>query len=661
MGLFAVNERTEDKRTRPYGAIVKKLLFVGRSVSLDLLLVNAALYGALHLAQAPGQNSTTPEAYALSALPVSLLAAVLVAWRRLYRIAPRYVGFYDFLNISFIGLVLALGLRLVASAASAVPDVLQTWAAPVLFGFTSAMLLAGVRIWPRIARLRQVLPTPRLFGSPSGRALIVGAGDAGEMVLREIAKLESCDWEVVGFVDDNGGKTGMTINGVTVLGKIADIPRIVKGHDVEEVLIAMPSATGMDMRRVFAACSGTKARIRTLPSFSALMSGSPKLLPMLRELRVDDLLRRHSVTGDMSEVAGYVSGERVLITGGGGSIGSELARQVAALSPASLILLGKGENSIFEIDQELRHRGLFQSTPTICDVRDKQTLEAAFQSHCPSVVFHAAAHKHVPLMEGSPIEAIRNNVFGTLNVIERSVRHGVRRFILVSTDKAVDPKNVMGATKRVAEMMVNSIAAQSDTDFAIVRFGNVLGSRGSLVPILEQQIRRGGPLTITHPDMTRFFMTIPEAAQLILKAGAIGEHGEIFILDMGEAIQIVDLAKDMIRMHGLVPGQDIEIKFTGVRPGEKIHEQLFSEKEKVVPCRLDKVYMAENNKPLDWDWLRGEVEELRRVCDSGNADHARRALMELAWGRNVPPISAASAIVEAPLETESRVPTDRKP
>jgi FlaA1/EpsC-like NDP-sugar epimerase len=356
----------------------------------------------------------------------------------------------------------------------------------------------------------------------------------------------------------------------------------------------------------------------------------------------------------MTPAARYLNGERVLITGGGGSIGSELARQVSSMSPASLILLGKGENSIFEIDQELRHSNVFQPMPVICDIRDRQGLDLVFKAHKPTVVFHAAAHKHVPLMEAVPIEAVRNNVFGTLHLAEEAIRNGVQKFILVSTDKAVNPSNVMGATKRVAEMIVSAMTSRSETSFSAVRFGNVLGSRGSLIPILKKQIMSGGPVTLTHPEMTRFFMTIPEAVQLIVQAGAMGEKGEIFILDMGDPVSIVGLAKDMIRLHGLVPGQDIELKFTGIRPGEKLREELAHAAEDLLPSGYEKISMVKSQKPVDWNWLKPQLDELDRLCNTGDEQAVRAFLMELAWGKTMPPMTS-SAIVWEEDQSESSV------
>jgi FlaA1/EpsC-like NDP-sugar epimerase len=322
-----------------------------------------------------------------------------------------------------------------------------------------------------------------------------------------------------------------------------------------------------------------------------------------------------------------------LVTGGGGSIGSELARQVNRLSPAKLILVGKGENSLYEIEQELIQTQSGPASAVVADVRDHRSMNEIFTKHCPTVVFHAAAHKHVPLMQSNPIEAIRNNVFGTLNTVQTSIKHGVQHFVLISTDKAVNPTSVMGATKRIAEMIVAAHARQSDTYFGIVRFGNVLGSRGSLIPLLKNQIARGGPVRITHPEMTRYFMTIPEAVQLILQAGARGRNGELFILDMGEPVKILDLAEDLIRLHGLEPYKDIEVKFIGPRPGEKLFEELTYDKEALTPTDNPKINMAKTGM-IDMDWLMSELNQLDKICESGDEERAMQFLMELAWGKH---------------------------
>lgn len=618
-----------------------------RRVVMDLATLNFTLFASLLLLSREAAVSEWSRFLVPITLPLNVLALLLFIARRTYRISSRYFGVVDIANLGSLAVLLGFalhGLQLLMDARYQFGDALTL---TVMFTLMSGTLFSLARMFGKAFTLRNLLPQWSRLASNYKRVLIVGAGDAGESVLRDLNRMTSNQHWVVAFVDDVETRLNTTIHGVPVAGTTRDLPDLIERHAIDEVMVAMPEAAGSEIRRILELCAETKARIRTLPSVSALVEGDGQTLPLMRELQVEDLLRRESVAQEIQPSTSYVRGETVLVSGGGGSIGSELARQVSALQPANLLLLGKGENSIFEIDQELRSQGFSHSTPIICDVRDVQALESVFQRHNPSVVFHAAAHKHVPLMEAVPIEAIRNNVFGTLAIAERSIRFGVKRFILVSTDKAVNPSNVMGASKRVAEMIVTSLAARSETGFSAVRFGNVLGSRGSLVPILSRQIKNGGPVTITHPEMTRFFMTIPEAAKLIVSAGSMGDQGEIFILDMGDPVSIVDIAKDMIRMHGLVPGKDIAITYTGIRPGEKIHEELACDQEELETSANDKIQMVANNRPVEWEWLRFQLDELRRICDSGDSEAARAFLMDLAWGKNVPPVPFASrAVVE---------------
>lgn len=601
-----------------------------RSLILDTVLTVIALFVAIALGAGPSETTWWPLAG-----PLSVAALGIYAWRGTHRSSSRHLGVFDILNVALATLIVAVlqaVIQAVSGVGNQIPDLYRVPIITWTFAF-SGLIAARVA-----ANFREI---PGFGGTDAGAAntLIVGAGDAGEIVFRELNRGAEGGYRVVGFIDDDTEKHNLRIHGTPVLGGIDDIPALVKQHDIKEILIAIPSASGEVNRRIFKASSGTGARVRNLPSIAMLVYSERPMMPLMRAFQVEDLLRRAPVRTDSSRAKEYVGGERVLVTGGGGSIGSELVRQLAPLGPASLIVLGKGENSVFEIDRELRDSGIYQPTPVVCDVRDAQSLDMVFKQHLPRVVFHAAAHKHVPLMEANPIEAVRNNVFGTLNAAEASVRHGAHKFILVSTDKAVNPGNVMGATKRVAEMIVQSLAGRSETGMAIVRFGNVLGSRGSLVPILTRQIANGGPLTVTHPDMTRYFMTIPEAAQLIVQSGAFGNQGEIFILDMGQAVRIMELAEDLIRMHGLVPGQDIEIKITGIRPGEKIHEELTYADEPLEPLEDPRISRVQNTGRIDYQSLRAALDQLDKLCDEGNQDAVRAFLMELAWGRALPPVA----------------------
>lgn len=595
----------------------------------DLLWVQVCL--ALSVFFAHNEQWLIPIAtYAeIKALPILAVSFLLFAWRGVHRIRARYIGMYDMINVGFAVILLTLA----QATAQIAWEREISLAAPLLFGFMTFAGMAGSRVVARWWSWNREALGTRDEDRRSVRTLIVGAGDAGEFVLREIRRGLLGRRHVVGFVDDEPKKSSLILQGVRVLGRSEDIPRLVTQFRVDEIIICIPSSTGDTMRRINDLCMSTEVRVRTLPSVSQLLHGPVNIGRMLRDVSVEDLLRRPPAQVDEGLIARLVTGESVLVTGGGGSIGSEMARQVARLKPARLTLLGKGENSLYEIEQELLQSTDLLPSMVVADVRDERSMEYAFTKNKPTLVFHAAAHKHVPLMQSNPIEAIRNNVFGTLCAVETSVRHGVKRFVLVSTDKAVNPTSVMGATKRVAEMIVNAHAHRSETNFAVVRFGNVLGSRGSLIPLLKRQIAAGGPVRITHPDMTRFFMTIPEAVQLVLQAGSKGENGELFILDMGEPVRILDLAHDLIRLHGLVPHQDIEVKFIGPRPGEKLYEELTYPKEALIPTDHPRINMARTT-PVDWSWLRRELLQLQAMCDAGDQAGAQQFLMELAWGKH---------------------------
>ena len=431
-------------------------------------------------------------------------------------------------------------------------------------------------------------------GGSAHRVLIAGAGQAGGFLVKQLKSHGEIGLIPVGFVDDDRAKQGHTLHGLPVLGRLADTARVCREHAIGEILIAMPTAPGTVVRELVRAASDAGVRTRTLPGLSDILSG--RFDPFaLRQVEIHDLLRREPVKIDLRQVQGLVTERVVLVTGAGGSIGSELCRQACALEPARLVLLGHGENSIFGIQQELRER--FPQIPLesiIADVKDAGRLGAVFDRFGPFTVFHAAAHKHVPLMEENVAEAVLNNVLGTRNVVTAAANAGTSHLVLISTDKAVRPTSVMGATKRVAEQIVQSFAEDRGRNFAAVRFGNVLGSRGSVVPTFLKQIASGGPVTVTHPEMRRYFMTIPEAVQLVLQAGALGKGGEVFVLDMGEPVKIADQAADLIRLSGTEVGRDVEIRFSGTRPGEKLYEELFFDAEHASPTEHPKVLRARN-------------------------------------------------------------------
>lgn len=491
------------------------------------------------------------------------------------------------------------------------------------FAATIAMV-SGVRMLVRLYH-EEVQPvsdvsTPKL--------VILGAGNAGENVAREVLRQPLMQYRIVGFLDDNPTKWGGQIHGIDVLGGIDRVKEVCEEHGVDEVLIAMPSATRQQIRRVVAMCEGANVRFKTLPALTDLIAGRAKV-QQIRDVDINDLLGRAPVTLDEDKIAGFLLDRVVMVTGAGGSIGSEMCRQIARYNPKRVLLVEQFEGSLFNIERELhRSFGGVDFVPFVADICDALRMEWIFKHERPSAVFHAAAHKHVPMMEHNPGEAFKNNIRGTQTVAEIASRCGCEKFVMISTDKAVNPTSVMGASKRVAEMVIQALNERVETEFITVRFGNVLGSSGSVVPIFKEQIANGGPVTVTHPDMVRFFMTIPEAAQLVLQAASMGGGGEIYVLDMGEPVKIVDLARDLITLSGFRPGEDIEIQFTGMRPGEKLYEELSIAGEGMAPTRHPKVYIWQH-RPENWEGLSGVVQSLLRDANELTREKARARLKEI--------------------------------
>jgi FlaA1/EpsC-like NDP-sugar epimerase len=467
------------------------------------------------------------------------------------------------------------------------------------------------------------------------RVLIIGAGDAGALVVRELQKSSQLNLTPIGYLDDDPAKQKHVIYDVTVVGMVDDLPSAIDVHRVEEVIIAIPSAPGQLVRVVNDVCRRKGIPSRTVPGFYELIGGKVSV-NRLREVDITDLLRRKPVRVNDEVVGATLVGKRVLVTGAGGSIGSELCRQIARRRPSELVLLGHGENSIFEIFLELHEEypDLLLS-PVIADVRDTKRLAHVFRQHQPQVVFHAAAHKHVPLMEVNIVEAVTNNVVGTRNVVQTSLDQGVERFVLVSTDKAVRPSSIYGATKRLAEMIVLNAACETKRVFTVVRFGNVLGSRGSIIPIFKQQIANGGPVTVTHPDMFRFFMTIPEAVYLVLQAASMQNGGEVFVLNMGEPIRVLDLAEDLIRLSGLEPYRDIEITFTDIRPGEKLTEELWEAGTPLGKTLHPDIFRLEDGAAFSNLNLVQAIDSLSASTHSADANAIARLLDELIPGSSI--------------------------
>jgi FlaA1/EpsC-like NDP-sugar epimerase len=476
-------------------------------------------------------------------------------------------------------------------------------------------LLAGARVLTRT-----LFERPGRWGivARGKEVLIVGAGDAGSLIIREMRRSPRLSYTPVGLVDDDSRKRNLRLDGVRVLGATDELPRILQDVDPDEVIIAIPSAAGEARQSIVNSCRNAGVPVKTLPTVNELITGGGQLASQLREVQVEDVLGRAPVDLDLASIASYIGDETVLVTGAGGSIGAELCRQLVTLGPRRIILLDHAENNLFEIDRELVHEREFTAVvPVLADVKNRSKLRQVFEDHQPGVVFHAAAYKHVPLIEANPLEAIRNNVLATRVAAEVAQEAGTRAFVLVSTDKAVDARNVLGQSKALCEWVMSAAAARSDnTRFLAVRFGNVLASSGSVIPLFRRQISRGGPVTVTHPDMTRYFMTIPEAAQLIIQAGALGSGGEVFVLDMGEPVKIVDLARNMIRLSGREPGVDIAIEYMGVRPGEKLHESLWANGESPVNTTHPKIQRCVGTQ-VDETWLTDELDELERLMDLG--------------------------------------------
>ncbi|MGE5625984.1 MAG: polysaccharide biosynthesis protein [Bacillota bacterium] len=464
------------------------------------------------------------------------------------------------------------------------------------------------------------------LGEPAARALIVGAGRAGELLIRDLRR--HGPFLPVALVDDDNAKQGHEVQGVRVRGRLDDIARLVRAYDVNIVLIAMPSASRRTMDRVVQVCNETKVQCRTLPSISELADGRVEV-SRLRPVTVEDLLGRDPVVLDNEAITGFLKGKRVLVTGGGGSIGAELCRQISRLEPALLVIMDNSEYNLYRIDQEL-----CASAPSLVfssalgNIQDETAVERLFAQVKPEIIFHAAAYKHVPIVEDNVAEGIRNNIFGTQVIADAALRHGVERFVLISTDKTVNPTNVMGTTKRVAELYCQALNRDAGTHFVTTRFGNVLASTGSVVPLFERQIAGGGPVTVTDPDITRYFMTIHEAASLILQAGAIGRGGEIFVLDMGEPVRIRDLAEKLIQLKGLRPHQDIQIVYTGLRPGEKMHEELFYSREELQGTTHPKLLLA-NSVPSPLPAMAADIERLQQAVEAADVDRARALLHSL--------------------------------
>lgn len=572
---------------------------VGLLMLIDSLIVLFSVfivYFILH----PGMDVYSMPKLCLTSVTLFISHHVFAMIYRLYQKAWEYASVGELIAIAkavTFSIVTAAAVQLIVDFDIYFRVMGITWMLHII-------LIGGSRFSWRVLRDRYIAT-----GVTKKRTLIVGAGSAGTMVVRQLQKNPVAELEPVAFVDDDPHKFKLQIYGLGVKGCTKDIPTLVESLQIENIVIAIPSLTKGEIRRIYEECAKTKVKTKIMPLLEDLVSGKVSV-SQIRDVEVEDLLGREPIELDMSSIRNKLTGKTVLVTGAGGSIGSEICRQISQFSPNRLLLLGHGENSIYQIDMELKKKFAerFEIVPIIADVQDRRRIFDIMDHYHPDVVYHAAAHKHVPMMEYNPKEAVKNNIFGTRNVAEAADIFGVKNFVLISTDKAVNPPNVMGATKRFAEMIIQNLAKESETNFVAVRFGNVLGSRGSVIPLFKKQIQAGGPVTVTDPEMTRYFMTIPEASRLVIQAGALARGGEVFVLDMGEPVKIVDLAKNLITLSGYSI-EEIGIIFSGLRPGEKMFEELLNENEVQKKQVFPKIFIGKA-EPMDKVDLYAVIETL---------------------------------------------------
>jgi len=585
---------------------------------LDIVLVNISLLMA-YLLRFDGSFANITPNFSVEIPELILMATAIKVVSfylfKLYSSLWKYAGIYELSNVVLAALASnTFMLGYVFLTRTPVPRSIF-----IITFFIDCFVVGGIRFGYRI--FRRMVRGDILLLKSTRKIMLIGAGDAGASLINEYRLHPELKCTPVVLIDDSAGKQGKKLNGVPVAGTRNDIVRIAGEKEIDEIVIAIPSAPTRVINELYTICANTKCKVKILPSLSQLIDETVSV-QKIRDVDIEDLLGRAPVRLDNNEIGGFISDRVVLVTGGGGSIGSELCRQIAGFSPKQLIILDNYENNAYDIQNELlTNFPDLKLATVIANIREKARLENIFRNYRPQIVFHAAAHKHVPLMEANPTEAIKNNIFGTLNVAECADKFGARRFVMISTDKAVNPTNIMGATKRVAEMIIQAYSKQSKTEFVAVRFGNVLGSNGSVIPLFKRQIEQGGPVTVTDPEIIRYFMTIPEAVQLVLQAGAMAEGGEIFVLDMGEPVKIYDLARNLIKLSGFEPDEDIKIEFTGLRPGEKLFEELLLAEEGIQATKNDKIFVAQ---PLHTDLaiLRREIECLKDII-TNNAEEAR--------------------------------------
>jgi len=598
---------------------------------LIMLAHLAAFAVSLMLAFLVANNMQFRRTWLLEQYPTLLLLFLIIKVSifglfKQYRGWWRYVGISDLVGIlraSLVSTLIAVGLWFLAtqgensSIRQRFPGMAEISQGVFMADmFATVLILAGLRMMIRLYYEEfRTVEAGRLK-----RFLIIGAGNTGEALLRDIHRMPVSEYEVIGFIDDDPAKRGINIHGIPVLGIVEQLPEICKSRNIEEIAIATPSASHRELRRVIQVCEGTKIRFRTVPSLTDIASGRFRV-SQIRDVDINDLLGRQAVELDLDLIEEFAKDKTILVTGAGGSIGSEMCRQLCNFNPRLLLLIEQAENPLFYIERELRRQFPdVRLKAIVCNITDKIRVNEIFEKHRPEIVIHAAAHKHVPLMELNPGEAVKNNIVGTRTVSDAAQEHDAANFVMISTDKAVNPTSIMGSSKRIAEMYIQDLNRTGTTHFVTVRFGNVLGSDGSVVPIFKKQIADGGPVTVTDPKMKRYFMTIPEASQLVLQAATMGKGGEIFVLDMGEPVKIVDLARELITLSGFRPDEDIEIVYTGPRPGEKLFEELSIVGEDMQSTRHPKIGIWKNI-PMDRDKLRNVISELIEIAKT--QDHHR--------------------------------------
>ncbi len=618
--------------------LISKNLFVLILADMVLLAISYLLAYVVRFEAHIGANELLVIKQTI--VPVVLCKLSVFYFFNLYRGMWRYTGIVDLLNVIKAVVVSFLFIITVILMLSRFQGFSRS--VFIIDALFSLILIAGTRLVIRLLLSTTIFSLNKngINSNEHKKMIIIGAGDAGEKVVREIYDNPKMKYRVVGFVDDDKNKVGKQIHGIKVLGSIDELKKIVKNEGVDEILIAVPSAVGKEMRRIVEICDLTRILYKTLPGMGEIIDGKISI-KAIRDISYKDLLGRHPVQLENDKISEFLKDKRVLITGAGGSIGSELCRQICKYEPSLVVLFDAGESNLYSIQMELKHVVTYLKYRAVLGrIQDKGLVDEVFRKYKPDVVFHAAAYKHVPLVERNPWEAVYSNIVGTNTLVKAAIAHKVGRFVLISTDKAVRPTNIMGASKRVAEKIVQSHLSCPATKFMAVRFGNVIGSSGSVIPLFRHQIEKGGPVTVTHPEITRFFMTIEEASQLILQAFTMGEGGEIFILEMGTPVKIVDMARDLIRLSGKEPDTDIEIKFIGLRPGEKLYEELITEGEGIVKTEHEKILVLKNKVPTkvrtlqesefnNLSYLEEKIRELKALADTHDARGIKAKLKEV--------------------------------